>query len=80
MVDLQGYLEKKICEIISAWNEDDIYAISFLSMQMNHMNMAAFQTLPLFLSVTTRKAIVTERESYPKNAGIMLFGVRMIRL
>lgn len=29
MVDLQGYLEKKICEIISAWNEDDIYAISF---------------------------------------------------
>lgn len=29
MVDLQGYLEKKICEIISSWNEDDIYAISF---------------------------------------------------
>lgn len=29
MVDLQAYLEKKICEIISAWNEDDIYAISF---------------------------------------------------
>lgn len=29
MIDLQAYLEKKICGIISAWNEDDIYAISF---------------------------------------------------
>ncbi len=29
MIDLQTYLEKKLCSIISAWNEDDIYAISF---------------------------------------------------
>lgn len=29
MIDLQAYLEKKIRGIISAWNEDDIYAISF---------------------------------------------------
>ena len=29
MIDLQVYLEKKLCSIISAWNEDDIYAISF---------------------------------------------------
>lgn len=29
MIDLQAYLEKKLCEIISTWNEDDIYAISF---------------------------------------------------
>ena len=30
MIDLQAYLEKKLRAIISAWNEDDIYAISFL--------------------------------------------------
>lgn len=29
MVDLQAYLENKLCNIISAWNEEDIYAISF---------------------------------------------------
>lgn len=29
MIDLQAYLEKKLCSIISAWSEDDIYAISF---------------------------------------------------
>lgn len=29
MIDLQAYLEKKLRSIISAWNEDDIYAISF---------------------------------------------------
>lgn len=29
MVDLQAYLEKKLRDIISTWNEDDIYAISF---------------------------------------------------
>lgn len=29
MIDLQTYLEKKLCNIISAWDEDDIYAISF---------------------------------------------------
>ena len=29
MVDLQAYLEKKLHDIISAWNEDNIYAISF---------------------------------------------------
>ncbi len=29
MIDLQGYLENKLREIISSWNEDDIYAISF---------------------------------------------------
>ena len=28
MVDLQAYLEKKLRGIISAWNEDEIYAIS----------------------------------------------------
>lgn len=29
MIDLQKYLEEKLRAIISAWNEDDIYAISF---------------------------------------------------
>lgn len=29
MVNLQEYLEKNLRSIISAWNEDDIYAISF---------------------------------------------------
>lgn len=29
MVDLQAYLENKLRDIISAWNEDGIYAISF---------------------------------------------------
>lgn len=29
MVNLQSYLENKLRNIISAWNEDDIYAISF---------------------------------------------------
>lgn len=29
MVDLQAYLEKKLCDVISAWDETDIYAISF---------------------------------------------------
>ena len=29
MSDLQAYLEKKLCDVISAWNEADIYAISF---------------------------------------------------
>jgi len=29
MTDLQTYLEKKLCNIISSWNEDDIYAVSF---------------------------------------------------
>lgn len=29
MVDLQAYLENKLRDIISTWNEDDIYAISF---------------------------------------------------
>ena len=30
MVNLQGYLENKIRDIISTWDEKDIYAISFL--------------------------------------------------
>lgn len=29
MIDLQAYLENKLRDIISAWNENDIYAISF---------------------------------------------------
>lgn len=29
MIDLQGYLENKLRQIISVWDEDDIYAISF---------------------------------------------------
>ena len=29
MIDLQAYLENKLRDIISAWDEDDIYAISF---------------------------------------------------
>lgn len=29
MIDLQGYLENKLRTIISAWSENDIYAISF---------------------------------------------------
>ena len=29
MITLQAYLEKKLRSIISTWNEDDIYAISF---------------------------------------------------
>ena len=29
MIDLQAYLEDKVCNIISSWDEEDIYAISF---------------------------------------------------
>lgn len=29
MIDLQAYLENKLRDIISSWNENDIYAISF---------------------------------------------------
>ncbi len=29
MVNLQAYLEKKLRDIISTWNEANIYAISF---------------------------------------------------
>ena len=29
MIDLQAYLEKSLRDIISGWNEDNIYAISF---------------------------------------------------
>ena len=29
MIDLKAYLEKKLLDIISAWNKDDIYEISF---------------------------------------------------
>lgn len=29
LIDLRAYLEKKLRSIISVWNEDDIYAISF---------------------------------------------------
>ena len=29
MADLRAYLEKKVREIISTWNEADIYAVSF---------------------------------------------------
>ncbi len=29
MIDLQGYLENKLRTVISAWSENDIYAISF---------------------------------------------------
>lgn len=29
MIDLRAYLENKLRDIISAWNENDIYAISF---------------------------------------------------
>lgn len=29
MIDLQAYLENKLRDIISAWNENEIYAISF---------------------------------------------------
>lgn len=29
MIDLQAYLEKQLRDIISSWNENDIYAISF---------------------------------------------------
>jgi len=29
MINLQVYLEKQVCNVISGWNETDIYAISF---------------------------------------------------
>jgi len=29
MIDLQTYLEKRLCDVISTWNEANIYAISF---------------------------------------------------
>lgn len=29
MIDLQAYLEKKLRDVMSAWNEADIYAVSF---------------------------------------------------
>ena len=45
MIDLKAYLEKKLRDIISAWNEDDIYAISFLFTQMRHMNTTDIQML-----------------------------------
>lgn len=28
MVDLQAYLENKLRDVISSWNEKDIYAVS----------------------------------------------------
>ncbi len=30
MVDLKGFLKNKICDCISKWKEDNIYAVSFL--------------------------------------------------
>jgi len=29
MINLQAYIEKQVCDVISAWNEADIYAVSF---------------------------------------------------
>lgn len=48
MIDLQAYLEHKFCDIISAWNEKGIYAISFFvysneSFKYNgHSNVTVF--------------------------------------
>ena len=48
MIDLRAYLENKLRDIISSWNEDDIYAISFFvyaneAFQYNgHSNVTKF--------------------------------------
>ena len=40
MVDLQAYLAKKLRGIISQWDEEDIYAVSFFVYANVKMNMA----------------------------------------
>ena len=49
MIDLQAYLEKKVCDIISTWDEEDIYVISFFVYSMRRMNTMDIQILQSFL-------------------------------
>ena len=48
MIDLQAYLEKKLRDVMSAWNEADIYAISFF-VYANETNIMDIQILRNFL-------------------------------
>lgn len=48
MTNLQEYLEKKIKEIISVWNEDGIYAISFFVYANESFEYNGFSNVPIF--------------------------------
>ena len=52
MADLRAYLEKKVREIISTWNEADIYAVS-LFVHSNEAYAVSYThlTLPTIQSV-----------------------------
>ena len=48
MIDLQAYLEKKLCDILSTWNEADIYAISFFVYANESLEYNGFENVTEF--------------------------------
>ena len=48
MIDLKLYLENKLREVISSWNEDNIYAISFFIYSNEEYEYAGFSNVSEF--------------------------------
>lgn len=48
MIDLQGYLEKKILDIIFTWQEENIYALSFFVYANESFAYRGYRNLPEF--------------------------------
>lgn len=77
MVNLQEYLEKNLRSIISAWNEDDIYAISFFIYANEAYRYNRYSNVTKFSVSYNTEVIVDIPMNFQKNVGIMLIGVKM---
>ena len=77
MVNLEKYLENRLRDIISSWDENDIYAISFFVYSNESFEFDGCSNVTEFSVGYNTERDCAGGMSYRKNAGIMLFGVKM---
>ena len=65
MIDLQAYLEKKLRDVMSAWNEADIYAVSFFVYANETYEYNGYSNITQFsVSYNTERALILEHTKY----------------
>ena len=77
MIDLQAYLEKKLRDVMSAWNEADIYAISFFVYANETYEYDGYSNITQFSVSYNTERDCDSAGNYLRNDGITLFGVKM---
>lgn len=80
MVDISEKLYNAVKTIINKWNEDGIYAIFSLSIQMNRTNITDSVMYHPLLLVIILRPIVKAQDNMMRRGGTTLFGDRMNHL